>query len=1097
MPDTTVERFQTSPQQARVCAAEPRATARTQAVLAIEGELDAARVANALRAVVSRHESLRTTFAREPGMTLPLQAVNPQLQPHFEMLDLAGEGAGGERLGERLQEILQTELGVELDVERGPLVRAILAVTGAREHRLILTVSALCADPTSVALLLRELSAGLAGAEVIEDPLQYADFSAWQHELSASEEPEADTARAAWRELAASRSPTLPFTGERGGVEREQIEVAIDDALAAALAAQAERYGTSAAALVQAAWHAALGRFGATEQATVAFLTGERRHADLEGALGAFARPVPVAADVQGSSSFAELLAAIDRARSGALVMQDYAPADGPGAVEIGFVEYPSQLHQPEGLRLRIERMTSSEPQLRLLAMCGTDGDRSRGTLAFGEHPRCGQLTLGIAFDPTRHRRETVAALAAALAQILRAAAADPSVALGEVELLPADERERVLRELNDTAVEVAPECVHELFARWARSAPDREAVADEHGAITYAELDARANQLAQRLRACGVGPEVAVGLCTDRSIEMVVGLLGILKAGGAYVPLHYEHPPARLGHQLQAAGARALVTQERLLDRLTRFEGEVVCLDRDRAALAREPAEAPAGAGSHEHLAYVIYTSGSTGTPKGVAVTHGNLANYAAFITRRLDAESEPRSFALVTSISTDLGNTSVFGALCSGGTLVLVSPDAAADPGAFARTMASRAVDVLKITPSHIGALLASGDPRVLPRRWLVVGGERAGWDLIDRVRALGNCAILNHYAPTETTIGSCTFVVGAGPGEHAPASVPLGQPIANTSCYVLDEGGRPVPIGVPGRLFIAGAGVTRGYVGAPELTAERFSADPFAAGKGVMSAPVAGVGDAPAEGVRMYDTGDLARWLPDGTLEFLGRSDEQVKVRGHRVEPAEIETALRSHPQVREAVVTVHASGGGELRLVAYCTLDGALGEERLRAHLAEWLPEFMVPAAVVVLAEMPRTPSGKIDRLALPDPDLGGAQSTAYVAPRTPVEEAVAAIWEQVLGVQRVGVEDDFFALGGHSLLATQIVAQVRSDLAVNLPLHSLFTCPTVASLAAEIVGLMGDSEGDETARLMAELETMSDEEAQRLLAEDRAPEAGRP
>jgi acyl-coenzyme A synthetase/AMP-(fatty) acid ligase/acyl carrier protein len=386
---------------------------------------------------------------------------------------------------------------------------------------------------------------------------------------------------------------------------------------------------------------------------------------------------------------------------------------------------------------------------------------------------------------------------------------------------------------------------------------------------------------------------------------------------------------------------------------------------------------------------------------------------------------------------------------------------------------------VDVLKITPSHLSALLAAGDAGVLPRRWLVLGGERADWDLVERVRGLSACRILNHYGPTETTVGSCTFIVGDGPGEYQPASVPIGRPLSNTCCYVVDAGGAPVPTGVSGRLLIGGAGVARGYVGEPELTAERFFADPFAA-------------DGQA---RVYDTGDLARWLPDGTLEFMGRIDEQVKIRGYRVEPAEVDSALKRHAGVTEAITVAHAVSDGDVRLVSYCTIEANVQETGLRGHLSEWLPEYMLPGAIVVVEELPRTPSGKIDRLQLPDPDLAGSEGADYVAPRTPLEETVAAIWAQVLGVPRVSVEDDFFVLGGHSLLATQVVAQVRSDFAVDLPLHSLFTYPTVASLAAEIVGMMSDSEGDETARLMAELEGMSDEEAQRLLAEGPQAEAG--
>lgn len=1067
MPDRTLDSFQISPQQERICATEPDGpAARTQAVLAIRGDVDRSAVADAIRLAVRRHESLRTTFIRQPGLTLPLQVVNPLLEPQIQTIDISTAEPG--KRAQQLEDVLLSELNAPFDLEGGPLVRAALLIEDEDAIDLIVTLSALCADETSAALLLNEVSCHLASAEVlVEDPLQYADFSAWQHELSGSDEQEARAAREFWEELGSVSSPVLPFTRSGAvGAVAEEVKIEIDDALAQALSDQARRYGTSVAAFAQASWHAALGRFAAVETTTVAFVPGERRHPDLEGALGAFARPVPIQARADSTCSFAEVLAEVDRARGEALVRQDYAPVAGLESVDIGFVEYPSHLRQPQGSRLRIERMARSGGELRLLAMCGTDGER---------------VTLGISFDPVRYRHETVSALADGVVLMLEAAAHSPSVSLADVELVRESDRERLLHEFNDTATPLPAKCVHESIAHWALAAPDRIAVVGGEDSIAYAELDARANQLAHRLRALGVGPGETVGLCTDRSVEMVVGLLGILKAGGAYVPLHYEHPPARLCHQLVTAGAGVLVAQEGLLDRFALFEGAVVCLDRDRSELQSEPTDAPSSGVSHDDLAYVIYTSGSTGTPKGVSVTHGNLANYTAHILGALDAEGEPRSFALVTSISTDLGNTSVFGALCSGGTLVLVSPDEAADPGALANLMESTPIDVLKITPSHIGALLAAKDRRVLPRRWLVVGGERASWDVVDQVRALGDCAILNHYGPTETTVGSCTYVVGEGPGEYEPASVPIGRPISNTSCYVLDDAHRLTPIGVPGRLFIAGAGVAQGYVGAPDLTSERFSVDPFAS----------------AGNVRMYDTGDLARWLPDGTLEFLGRVDEQLKLRGYRVEPAEIETALRSHPQVREAVTTTQTSAGAEPRLIAYCTVDGVLDEDRLRAHLAGWLPEFMLPGAIVIVDEMPRTPSGKIDRLALPDPDVAGAQGSEYLAPRTPLEEAVAAIWAQVLCVPRVGVQEDFFALGGHSLLATQVVAQVRSDFAVDLPLHSLFTCPTVASLAAEIVGMMGDSEGDETARLMAELQDMSDEEAQRLLAEDISPGTGPP
>ncbi len=1057
-----LDSFPISPQQARVWEAEPSGpAARVQGVLSIDGPLEPGVLADALRTCVSRHEILRTTFAAQAGLRLPVQVVAERLDPHVETI--AVDAAAGPERERHLAEVRAAEMAAPLDASRGPLVRASILVAGEGVFALVLTISALCADSASAALVLGEVASTLASAELVQDPLQYADFAAWQHELSESQDEEATAAHAFWSESAGAVAPALPFVRKDGSKPLEEIAVAIDETLATQLAEQAARYGASLAGAVQAAWHTVLGRYAGEETPLCAYLAAERRHSDLQGAVGTFARPVPLSVRVDGSRTFAETLADVTQAREQALVSQDYAPAEG-GSVDVGFAEYPLELRQPQGLSLQITAMLCAGPELRLLAICGTDGER---------------LAVSLAFDPARYRRETIEGLADGVRSVLAAAASDPSTVLGSVDLLSERARARVLGELNATPAPVPAECVHELFARHARSAPERTAVTDGERRLTYGELEASANRLARRLRTAGVGPDVTVGLCTDRSVEMVVGLLGILKAGGTYVPLHYEHPPARLCEQLAAARAGTVVTQGGLLERLRGFDGELVCLDRDRESIEGELADPLESEAGHEHRAYVIFTSGSTGTPKGVDVTHGNLVNYAADIVRRLGAEKEPLSFGLVTSVSTDLGNTSIYGALCSGGTLVLVSPAAAGDPGALAKLMTDTPVDVLKITPSHIGALLAAGDARVLPERWLVLGGERASWDLVERVRRLSGCAILNHYGPTETTVGSCTLVVGEGPGEFEPASVPIGRPISNTSCYVLETGGTLAPIGVTGRLLIGGAGVARGYVGAPELTSERFFADPFADG----------------EQSRVYDTGDLARWLPDGTLEFMGRLDEQVKIRGYRVEPAEVDSALRSHIGVREAITVAHALAGDDMRLVAYCTVEQGVQEAGLREHLAERLPEYMLPGAVVLIEEMPRGPSGKINRLLLPDPDLVAADSADYVAPRTPLEEAVAAIWAQVLGMQRVSVEDDFFALGGHSLLATQVVAQVRSDFAVDLPLHSLFTSPTVTSLAAEIVAMMSDSEGDETARLMANLEGMSDEEAQRLLAEELQPGTG--
>jgi amino acid adenylation domain-containing protein len=810
---------------------------------------------------------------------------------------------------------------------------------------------------------------------------------------------------------------------------------------------------------VQAAWAVVLWKLGGEDEVVLASAPARRLHAELETAVGAFVRPLPVRLHPSGELTAGELAVQLARAEELAERWQDWAPLED-GAAGAGFVE--SERFDPvESGGLTVSCLDIAPPALFPLAV-EWDGVDCR-----------------LRFEPDALDAVSAERTARRLACVLASIASAPETRLEQLSLIDDAEVQRLTVDLNRTATEVPRAAVHELVAAAAALASRADAVVDEGGTLSYDALERRANQLAHRLRSAGAGPDAVVGLCTDRSGDMVVGLLGILKSGAAYLPLNFEHPAARLAHQLRETNAVAVVTQEGLLDDLPAFESEVVCLDRDRASLDAEPVEAPEVDVSPENLAYVMYTSGSTGRPKGVGVTHGSLCNYVHAIAGRLGADRERLAFGMVTAISTDLGNTALFSALCTGGTLVLVSPAAAADSAAAAAYLRANPIDVLKITPSHLNALLVGADGRdVLPRRWLVVGGEALSWDIVARVRELGECRILNHYGPTETTVGSCIFPVEHGANAPLAATVPIGSPLANTACYVLDEAGACLPEGAPGELHISGAGVARGYVGRPDLTDERFLPDPFA-----------------GEGARMYATGDLVRRLPDGTLEFLGRRDDQVKIRGFRVEPAEIEAALRAHAEVEEAVVVASEDGRGEHRLVAYVVAAKDLSTETLRRHLADSVPEFMIPSAFVSLASLPRTASGKVDRLSLPAPEnvAQTAGGPAYVAPRTPVEEAVAAIWADVLGLEQVGVDDDFFALGGHSLLATQIVAQVRSDFSIDLPLHALFGAPTVATLSQQIVELMGAAPG-EGEQLLAELEGMSDEEVARLLEEDEA--AGR-
>ena len=473
-------------------------------------------------------------------------------------------------------------------------------------------------------------------------------------------------------------------------------------------------------------------------------------------------------------------------------------------------------------------------------------------------------------------------------------------------------------------------------------------------------------------------------------------------------------------------------------------FAGRTVCLDRDQNLWSDQPRTNPASEATPENLVYVIYTSGSTGIPKGVAVRHRNLVNYSHFITRRLRLDEHPEGlhFGTVSTIGADLGNTCIYPALISGGCLHVISYEVSTDAQRFARYTAQYPLDVLKIVPSHLQALLHSPEAKqVLPRKFLILGGETLTPKLVESIQALGgSCEVLNHYGPTETTVGSLTLRLAEYDWKNATAaSIPIGRPIANTQVYILDAQLQPVPLGVVGELYIAGDGVTAGYLNQPDRTAERFVANPF-------------VDDASA---RMYRTGDLARYLPDGNVEFLGRGDDQVKIRGFRIELGEIESVLTKRAGVKQAVVLAKDDERGDKRLLAYVVADRDQNNspEELRAHLKEQLPDFMVPSAIVPLPKIPLTANGKIDRQALPEPEA--VETKAYIAPKTPAEESVAKIWAEVLRRDRISTDDNFFDLGGHSLLATQVMSRVREQFKVELPIRALFDSPTVAGLAEAI------------------------------------------
>lgn len=1033
--DGPISGFRLSPQQKRLWSLCGEGEAfRARCVVEIAGQIDGSALERALSRVVARHEALRTTFRRLPGLTLPVQVVAET--PSFTWRTVPPEGG-----------------------EPGPALAACW-VGSPEAGSLVLTLNALCADSRSLVNIARDLAAAYGGGE-LEEAVAYAKFSDWQNELLASDE--ADEGRRYWRgrNLAAAGTLAVPLeTQSEGPAEGERVAAAVElaGAEAAALEEAAARLGASLEDLLLAGW-LALSWLQTGQQEIVAGAVVEGRdHEILEEAVGLFARCLPVVCRFHEGIGFEEVVRQTCESLSEAREWQDFFSPDEAltGPFRIGYELLDESRRDESGNALFSVRdlETCLEPfTVKLDAVRTRDG-----------------LALRLRGASSRLDQEAVTCLALQLRRLLLGAARRPEAQLRTIDL--AGERESAwLGESNETRAPFPEQALHRLFEHQAALHPERVAVVFELRRLTYGELNARANRWARRLRELGVGPDVPVGIGCERSEWTVVALLAVLKAGGAYVPLDLSLPAARLLFLVRQAGMPVLITQEGARGLFA--ESGAALLDLEREDLSRFDGSDLSGEVPPQSAAYVLFTSGSTGQPKGVAVEHRQIVNYTLGALARLNLPEEA-SFAMISTFAADLGNTALFPALASGGCLHLLSPARAADPEALGAYFEAHPVDCLKIVPSHLKALLAGERPeQVLPRRCLVLGGEACRWELVERVRSLApDCRILNHYGPTEATVGATVHSVEIPTRRRAV--VPLGRPLANVRVYIVDPRLTPVAFGLTGELLIGGAGVARGYIGQPALTAERFVPDPF--------------GGEP--GARLYRTGDAVRPLPGGEIEFLGRIDHQIKIRGFRVEPAEIEATLLEHPAVREAVVTAGSDERGETRLAAWLVLHpGRTADpDDLRSFLRQRLPEYMVPVFFSALKALPLTPNGKVDRRALErmgPPSDQDSRRAAPVAPRNPVEEELATIWCDLLGLETVGVYDSFFDLGGHSLLATQALSRMRRSFRVDVSLRDFFELPRVAELAVLIEEKRTTGEED-LGGLLGQIEALSDEEAERLL-----------
>ncbi len=1045
MSNQTVAGFRLSTQQERVWSQQQTASASpfwAECELLWEGTLNAAKLQEAIRSVVRRHEILRTVFHRQTGLLVPFQVILESADIDWQITDVSGFEHDAQR--EQIAKLVANRKA-SADLEKGPVLHAVLAEVAPQKHVITLAVPTLCGDLRTLQNLVSEMAKAYEdGFGSDDEVMQYADVAEWQQELLASEESK--PARDYWRDycrkidLSALGSALAAFeTKPAGAFTPDQLSVQVE------LSSLGSDATASLPDFLVSCWLAFLLRMTGAPEVTLGCQFDGRSYAELAGALGTFAKFLPLRATFSEANTFKSVLQQVQRDRSDFRSWQDSFSWEGAGfddGQEQGpvlpllfeYAESPEPA-QTSNLKLTVLRRHVCSERFRLKLSAVRQGD---------------QLNLRFQFDSGRLRRGTIEQWSGHFVTLLTAAAANPDVALGRLPLLSEQERRRLLLDWNQTAASYPREqCIHELFEAQVARTPNAPAVRHEDDCLSYRQLNERANQLAHYLRSVGVRPDSLVGISVDRSTSMMVAVLAILKAGGAYVPLSADHPKPRLAQQL--AGAKALITEARFECLMPEFGGQALLIDRDKDLWSQQPLSNPEPMAKPENVAYVIYTSGSTGTPKGVAVRHRNLVNYTAFIQQRLELEKEtqPLHFATVSTLSADLGNTCIYPGLVSGGCLHVIGHDVASDSLRLGEYTAKYPFDVLKIVPSHLLALLNSGGGReVLPRRFLVTGGEALAIPLVEKIAAAGaSCELLNHYGPTETTVGSLTLrLKDFDWTKSAAQTIPIGRPIANTRVYVLDLHGEPVPVGVAGELYIAGDGVTAGYLNQAERTAERFVPEKLGTDSEAL----------------MYRTGDLVRYLPDGNIEFLGRADDQVKIRGFRIELGEIESVLLKQEGVKQALVLALADERGEKSLVAYVVGSSHPGE--LRTYLRTQLPDYMVPSAIVELPKLPLTPNGKVDRQALPRPEDVKVADKESVSPRTPSEEVVAAIWAEVLKRDDISVEDNFFEIGGHSLLATQIASRLREHFRIPVAVRTVFETPTIAELAKKLDGARREEQG---------------------------------
>lgn len=1015
----------------------------------LKSAVDCNRLERALRAILERHSVLRCTFHSTPqGVT---QCIGPMPEKCLEQVDASGWNS--EELLCKVNECYRKPF----DLREGPLFRATLFSSGNQQGDvLLLTVHHIIFDAWSLGILVSELGL-LYDGENLERrphmPSSYAEFVNWQRSRLDSAEGSADWEywHSKLEKLSAPvllptdfpRPNAISFHGAAHTFE-------IDAATGARLRQLAQAENTTPFAVLATAFHGLMHRYTGAPEIPIGTPMAGRSQREFEDVIGYFVNPVVISAPLGDDMTFRQHL---EDMRKGIIASQSHG--------DFPFVEIVRRL-KPERdssrtpiFQVVLNLIKSSQLDVAGSILHEAGREMRLGSLRFETYPLEQQeaqfdldLTMldtgssipaSLIYNRDLFEPATVARISKHFLTLLSASLENPDQGISKLPLLTSEETQQIVGDWNATERAYPEATLHQLFEEQAQKTPDATALVFQEREMSYRALNERANQVADYLREVGIGAEKLVAVCMDRSFEMVVALLGVLKARGAYVPIDPSYPQARQQYMVRDAGASVILTQAKFLPALTDTDSHVFALDDNWDAISSRPRENPEHQSQPDDLAYVIYTSGTTGQPKGAMNAHRGICNRLLWMQDEYKLTAED-CILQKTPFSFDVSVWEFFWPLITGARLAIALPEGHKDPDYLASVIRDQRVTTVHFVPSMLRAFLeAEGLPNCTSLKRVICSGEALPYDLQERFFASSKAELHNLYGPTEAAVDVTYWQCERNTKRK---SVPIGRPVANTQVYVLDRNMQPLPVGVPGELYLGGVQVGRGYWRRPELTAERFVPDPFRAGG------------------RLYRTGDLVRWLPDGVIEYLGRTDHQVKIRGFRIELGEIESILSEDPRVNQTIVVARENGNGDQRLTAY--LSAREGDRpsisELRTRLAGRLPDYMVPSDFVYLDEFPLSPNGKIDRRALPAPEsarTGIDAERIYKSPETEIESAVVAMWEEVLQLRQIGVNDNFFELGGHSLLAAGVLSRVREHFGVNLPFRTLFEAPTVAGLASRI------------------------------------------